>query len=154
MKNLKIVALLGLVVSTIFLIGCSKEIALETNVNDEKLALEGYDPVSYFSGKEPIKGKPEFKAVWEKATYHFSSEENRDSFKTNSEKYAPQYGGYCSYAMSLDALSPVDPKVYKVVKDKLYLQHNEKAQKLWMPDHEGNIKKADGYWVKYPKKSL
>ena len=154
MSNLKVITVLSLIFSSIILVGCSKEIAKEINVAEGNLAIEGYDSVSYFKEKSPLKGKPEFKHVWKKATYNFSSQENLDSFKESPEKYAPQYGGYCAYAMSLDAVSPVDPKVFQVVEGKLYLQHNKKAQDLWVPEKKENITKADGFWSKYPKKSL
>ena len=112
------------------------------------LALSGYDAVSYFKDGKPVEGKPEFSYKWMDATWRFSSAENRDAFKTEPEKYAPQYGGYCAFGTSQGHLVPGDPQAWKVVDDRLYLNYNKDVQKFWLQDVPGNIQKAD---ENYPK---
>jgi hypothetical protein len=113
-----------------------------------KLALSGYDAVSYFKDGKPVAGKPEFSYKWMDATWRFSSAENRDAFKAEPEKYAPQYGGYCAFGTSQGHLVPGDPQAWKVVDDRLYLNYNKDVQKFWLQDIPGNIQKAD---ENYPK---
>ena len=112
------------------------------------LALSGYDAVSYFKDGKPMAGKPEFSYKWMDATLRFSSAENRDAFKAEPEKYAPQYGGYCAFGTSQGHLVPGDPQAWKVVDDRLYLNYNKDVQKFWLQDIPGNIQKAD---ENYPK---
>jgi YHS domain-containing protein len=112
------------------------------------LALSGYDAVSYFKDGKPVAGKTEFSYKWMAATWRFSSAENRDAFKAEPEKYAPQYGGYCAFGTSQGHLVPGDPQAWKVVDDKLYLNYNKDVQKFWLQDIPGNIQKAD---ENYPK---
>lgn len=112
------------------------------------LALGGYDAVAYFKEGKPVAGKPEFSYKWMDATWRFSSAENREAFKAEPEKYAPQYGGYCAFGTSQGHLVPGDPQAWKVVDDKLYLNYNKDVQKFWLQDVPGNIEKAN---ENYPK---
>jgi YHS domain-containing protein len=114
----------------------------------DHLALSGYDAVAYFKDGKPVAGKPEFSYKWMDATWHFSSAENREAFKAEPEKYAPQYGGYCAFGTSQGHLVPGDPQAWKVVDDKLYLNYNKDVQKFWLQDVPGNIEKAN---ENYPK---
>lgn len=89
-----------------------------------KLALEGYDAVSYFDGN-PIKGKSDIIYVDKGITYRFATQANATKFKTNPEKYEPAYGGWCAYAMGENGEKvKVDPETYKIVDGKLYLFYN------------------------------
>ncbi|MDX1942050.1 MAG: YHS domain-containing (seleno)protein [Saprospiraceae bacterium] len=118
------------------------------NVEEKKdrLILEGYDPVAYFKENKPVKGNPQFTARVDGATYWFSSEENQNEFKDNAEKYKPQYGGYCAYAVSRNKLRPIDPTIFQIVDGRLMLQHSKQADRLFKEDVPGNVKLADGYW--------
>ena len=109
-------------------------------------AIRGYDPVAYFSNGQPTRGKPEFKTEWQGATYYFASAENRDRFRADPEAYAPQYGGYCAYAVSQGYTAPVDPNAWKVVDGKLYLNYSTGVQKRWQQDISGHIRAADMHW--------
>jgi YHS domain-containing protein len=86
-------------------------------------AIEGYDPVAYFNEGRPVEGKSEFSQEWMDATWYFASAENRDLFAADPEKYAPQYGGYCAWAVSQGYTANIDPQAWKVVDDKLYLNY-------------------------------
>ena len=75
-----------------------------------------------------------------------SSSEDRDKFATNPAQYAPQYGGYCSYAVSKGHTASIDPEAWRVVDGKLYLNYSKDVQKSWQQDVPGNIQKADQNW--------
>jgi YHS domain-containing protein len=112
-------------------------------------AIKGVDVVSYFSlepGAKPVQGKEEFIHEYMGATWRFSSAENRDLFAQNPEKYAPQYGGYCAFAVSHGFTKRVNPKFWHVVDDKLYLNFNGIADRKWRKDKESAIARADGHW--------
>ncbi len=114
--------------------------------NAPGVTLKGYDPVAYFAEGKPVKGSGEYVYQWMGATWHFSSAEHRDLFAKDPEKYAPQYGGYCAYAVSLGSTSDVDPHAWKIVNGKLYLNLNPDVAKIWSQDIPGNITKADRNW--------
>jgi YHS domain-containing protein len=116
------------------------------NVDGNRLALQGYDPVGYFTDKKPIKGDPRFTATYKGGTYQFASAAHRKTFESNPGKYAPQFGGFCGYAASINKLAPIEVEYFQVLHGRLVLQHNEKAWKLWHQDVEGNLKKADANW--------
>lgn len=110
-----------------------------------KLALEGYDPVSYFSG-QPTKGDARFSATHDGVEYRFASAANLARFKGNPTAYLPQYGGYCAWAVSRGYTAKGDPTAWKVVGGKLYLNYDAKVQQRWAADVAGNIAKADQNW--------
>ena len=93
------------------------------NLDDNKLALAGYDPVSYFEGGTPAKGSPEFIATHNGATYRFASEAHRKLFMENPMRYEPQYGGFCATGIAKGYKVSCDPRNYKVEEGKLYLFH-------------------------------
>lgn len=109
----------------------------------KKGAIKGYDPVAYFIDGQPIKGQKELTADYKGATFHFSSEANQKAFTENPDKYVPQYGGYCAWAVSQGYTAPTDPLSWAIVDDRLYLNYNQKIQKKWDKDREGFIQKAD-----------
>lgn len=113
----------------------------------EGVAVGGYDAVSYFSGK-PMEGTAEFSTKWKDAEWRFASAENRDLFAASPEKYAPQYGGYCAYAVSKGATAKGDPNAWTVNDGKLYLNFNESVRTTWRTDILGNISKANQNWPK------
>lgn len=110
------------------------------------LALQGYDPVAYFTDNQPVKGDAQFTAVYEGTTYRFASAAHRDLFSQSPEKYAPAFGGYCGYAASIDRLSPISPEYFQIIEGRLILQHNKKALDKWNADLAGNLVKANANW--------
>ena len=116
------------------------------NVDKKGIAIKGYDPVAYFTKGEPVKGSSEFQHNWNSAIWNFSSVDHRDMFKAEPEKYAPQYGGYCAYAVSQGETANIDPKSWKIVDGKLYLNLNKRIHRKWEKDIPGYIKKADKNW--------
>jgi len=122
------------------------------NVNTDGLILEGYDVVSYFTGDKPVMGNKDFEARYQGATYWFSTAENANKFKDNPEKFAPQFGGFCGYAVSLGKLRPVNPLIYQLYKGKLILQHTQEAYDIFNKDLDKNVMKAESNWPKIIKK--
>ncbi len=109
-------------------------------------AIKGYDPVAYFTDSDAVKGDPAFSHVWNEATWLFKTAANRDAFAADPEKYAPQYGGYCSYAMSRDYIADITPTAWKIVGGKLYLNNSRAVHLWWQADQSDNIRKADVNW--------
>jgi YHS domain-containing protein len=121
----------------------------DNNVDSSGLALKGYDPVAYFTDGKPVRGKAEFSARHDGATYRFSSAANRDSFAAAPAKYAPQYGGYCAFGMAGGYKAPIEPDAWTVVDGKLYLNYNQSVRRQWSSDVPGYLRKADEHWPKF-----
>ena len=118
-----------------------------TVFTDDGAAIGGYDPVAYFEDAAPAPGTDAFTHAWHGATWKFASVAHRDAFKDAPEKYAPQYGGYCAWALGAkDSLAPVDPERWTVVGDKLYLNYDADVQEQWLADRDALITKADANW--------
>lgn len=109
-------------------------------------AIRGYDPVAYFEEGKPVKGKSSYSYRWNDAKWYFSSEKNRDTFIRNPQQYAPQYGGYCAWAVSQGYTASIDPKVWRIHGGKLYLNYDNNVQDLWEKDIPGHIESADKNW--------
>jgi YHS domain-containing protein len=109
-------------------------------------ALQGHDPVAYFTEHKPVKGAPLHQARYKGSTFHFASKAHRDAFVAEPAKYAPQYGGYCAFGMSKGYKAATDPAAFRVVDGKLCLNHNREVQTMWRADVPGFIVKADGHW--------
>lgn len=116
------------------------------------LAIEGYDPVAYFTESRPVKGDKKFEFSWKGANWRFSSSENLETFKANPEQYAPQYGGYCAYAVALNDTASIDPTQFTVHEGKLYLNYNKKINGKWLANRDGYIMDADRNWPQLLKK--
>lgn len=119
-------------------------------VTKNKVAVSGYDVVSYFDSK-PTKGKTDLTATHEGATYQFSTTENRDKFVANPTKYTPQYGGWCAYGWSQGYPAKIDPESWTIVDGKLYLNYNKDVKVTWDKDQKGFIEKANVNWAKKVK---
>jgi YHS domain-containing protein len=118
----------------------------QNNVDASDLALKGYDPVAYFTEGKPVRGKPEYTAAHDGATYQFTSAASRDAFLAAPAKYAPQYGGYCAFGMASGYKAPIEPDAWTIVDGKLYLNYNQSVRTRWSADIPGFIRKADANW--------
>lgn len=114
--------------------------------NKQGLAIQGYDPVAYFTDSKPLKGSAKFSSEYDGAKYLFASAEHKTLFDATPAKYAPAYGGYCGYAASIDRLSPISPEWFQIIDGKLILQHNKKAFDLFNKELAPNVQKADANW--------
>ena len=125
----------------------SENIYVQNNV-----AIRGTDTVAYFTQNKPVAGNNKYQYKWKGANWYFSSAENRDLFAQNPEKYAPQYGGYCAYAMTKGEFASIDPNAWSIVDGKLYLKYSKKVQSLWQKDIPGHITLANQNWEKIASK--
>ena len=136
----------------IFLFLClifGQTVALEAqnaNLSKNRLAIEGYDPVAYFTESKPVKGNEKHAYKWNNADWYFSSQQNLDLFKANPEKYAPQYGGYCAYGLSNGYKAPTDADAWTIENGKLYLNYNTDVREMWNKEKKERIEKADKNW--------
>jgi YHS domain-containing protein len=112
-------------------------------------AIRGYDTVAYFADSRAVRGQSEFKHSWNGAAWFFASEENLELFRAGPERYAPQYGGYCAYAMSKGSFASTDPKAWTIYDGKLYLNYSISIRKTWKKDIPGYIRKADRNWAQF-----
>lgn len=111
------------------------------------LAIHGYDPVAFFSQGKAEKGSDLFSIIWKDAKWNFTSQTNLDSFKNNSAKYAPQFGGYCAYGMSKGYKAPTEPDTWSIINDKLYFNYNQKIKAAWLKQTEAYIRQAETNWL-------
>ena len=114
---------------------------------EDGVAISGADPVAYFTEEAYVPGSADYTYDWNGATWQFASEENRDLFAANPEQYAPEYGGFCAWAVAAkESLVPTDPNAWSVVDGKLYLNANQRVQSTWEEDIAGFIAKANNIW--------
>ena len=111
-------------------------------------AIQGYDVMAYWNKGEPEKGNPEISHEYKGSVWHFASEENRDTFAADPEKYAPQYGGYCAYAAAKGSVVGIDVDAWSIHNDKLYLNYSKSVGLIWALDKDGYIAKGDANWPK------
>jgi len=109
-------------------------------------AVEGYDVVAYFTEGKPVEGDSDHVVEWQGAKWQFASAKNKDLFEADPEKYAPQYGGYCAWAISQGYTASTVPEAWKIVDGKLYLNYSKGVQSTWEQDIPGNIKLANTNW--------
>ncbi|MRG55667.1 hypothetical protein GF108_08740 [Phyllobacterium sp. SYP-B3895] len=89
------------------------------------VAIKGYDPVAYFTQHDAVQGNPQYSYHWLGATWQFANAENRDLFKADPGKYAPQYGGYCADGVSFGTVTTnIDPKAWRIIEGKLYISYD------------------------------
>jgi YHS domain-containing protein len=115
------------------------------------LAIDGYDPVAYFTDQKPVKGSAQFHSDFQGSTFQFMSAAHRDAFALNPVKFAPQYGGYCAYGMAKGYKATIDPAAFTVVGEKLYLNYSETIHSRWLSAIPGYVQKADTNWPEVQK---
>lgn len=113
---------------------------------NDSIAVDGSDVVAYFTQGAPAKGTPEFSHDWNGATWHFVNAANRDAFAVDPAAYAPQYGGYCAWAVSEGYTAPTVPEAWRIVDGKLYLNFSRQIQRRWERDIPARITAADDNW--------
>ncbi len=118
------------------------------NLNKDGVIIDGYDPVAFFTDNKPVKGDAMYQYTYQDAIYYFASQDHLDLFKKDPEKYKPQFGGWCAYAVSLGRVAPIDVNTFSIVNGRLVIQHNQRAVNGWSKDVQGNLALADKYWPK------
>lgn len=127
-------------------------LSLAANVFAEEIfatggvAINGYDPVAYFTDHKPVKGSEKYTASYQGATFRFASAAHRNTFTADPAHFAPQYGGYCAFGTAQGHKAPTEPQAFTVVGDKLYLNYNDSVLNTWREDVAGNIAKANSNW--------
>ena len=111
-----------------------------------RLIIKGYDPVAYFTINKPVKGEPKISYRYKGGLYHFATEHHLDLFKANPEKYKPQFGGWCAYAVSQGWVAPIDVEFFSVEDGRLTLYQNKHALEKWNESATKNLILARGYW--------
>ena len=123
------------------------------NLESSGLAIQGYDPVAYFTMNKAIEGKKDLSADYNGVTYRFGSKQNKDEFMRNPGRYEPQFGGWCAYAMGKKGEKvEIDPETFKIVDGKLYLFYNKffnNTLKSWNQDETRLKTQADHNWMKF-----
>ena len=125
---------------------------VELNASSTGLALQGYDPVAYFTEGAPAKGNWKITSVFNDATYRFASDEHKAAFDANPEAYLPQYGGYCAFGAAMGFKFDGDPNHWRIVDGELFLNLSQDIQDKWATDIPGYIEKADTNWVEIEDK--
>ncbi len=150
MKKSILFLILGI---SILAANCSKTEGVKlVNTTAENIAIKGYDTVAYFADNGAVKGNPQYEFVWNGAKWLFSSKDNLEKFKSNPEQYAPQFGGYCSWAVSHGYTADGDPEAWKVVDGKLYLNYNQKVKEKWEAEQPKLIEDGKKNWQEFKVK--
>jgi hypothetical protein len=141
-------ALLGfsLILPFVSLLALPAHAASPEIFNTDGVAIHGYDPVAYFTEGAAVDGSNEHELKWMGATWRFSTASNMATFETDPHAYAPQYGGYCAYAMAKGAVATTVPEAWTIHEGKLYLNFSTGVRGLWRADIPGFIAAADGFW--------
>lgn len=116
------------------------------NLDKSGVAIQGYDPVAFFTDHKPVKGKEEFTARHKGALYYFASKEHRDLFRAAPAKYEPAFGGYCAYGVSRNKLAAIDVQAFQIVDGRLLLQYSKGVRDDFNKDTKGNLGKAETNW--------
>ncbi len=145
----QLLALFSILLFSSFAIAQEAEENKYLNVGDDRIAIKGYDPVSYFVSDEPMEGNENLSHAYNGATYYFSSQENLDMFKADPAKYEPAYGGWCAYAMGKGYTADANPKTYKILDGKLLLFYNKllvNTLPRWNKDEANLYPAAEKNW--------
>jgi len=136
----------GLVAVALLLGGLAQADNPPVSTDEAGRAIRGYDAVAYFADGQPQPGSEAFSHDWQGAVWLFASAAHRDAFKAEPARYAPQFGGYCAYAISKGHAVEARPEVWSIVDDRLYLNLGPGAQQKWQADVPGNIARAVNNW--------
>ncbi len=115
-------------------------------------AVSGYDTVAYFTVGKPVKGDKKISTEWNGATWLFSSEEHKNLFVANPEKYAPAYDGHCAFAAGINKKVSAKPTLWKIIDDRLFLNFSKAANERWLDNPESYIEDGDENWKELGKK--
>ncbi len=119
---------------------------IEIYVTSDGVAINGADPVAYFTEENYVEGSPEFTTEYKEAIWQFSSAQNRDMFVADPEKYEPQYGGHCAFAMAFGSMATSVPEAWSIQNGKLYLNFSLSGRGRWREDPDKYIEMADENW--------
>jgi YHS domain-containing protein len=116
------------------------------NLDPNGVAIQGYDPVAFFTDNRPVKGNPQFQSEYHGAKYSFASAEHKAAFDKEPTKYEPQFGGYCAYGTSRGKTVPIKIEAWQIVNGRLLMQYGLDVKDKFNKDQQGNLGKADANW--------
>lgn len=140
MRNAAVVLMILLALSTVAL---AKEL---NNLDASGVALQGYDPVAFFTDNRPVRGDQQFHTQYHGATYYFASAEHKATFEKEPAKYEPQFGGFCAYGTSRGKTVPIKIEAWQIVNGRLLMQYDLDVKDKFNSDPQGNLNKADKNW--------
>ncbi len=140
MKSLFSAFLLLMVLSTV---ASAKELQ---NLDHNGVAIQGYDPVAFFTDNRPVKGNAQFQSEYSGAKYYFASSEHKATFDKEPAKYEPQFGGYCAYGVGHSTRAPIKIEAWQIVNGRLLMQYDLDIKNKFNQDQQGMLKKADENW--------
>jgi YHS domain-containing protein len=118
----------------------------KSNVDQNGVGIQGYDPVAFFTDGKPVLGNEQFHSTYHDVTYRFVSAEHQATFENNPAKYEPQFGGYCAYGVAKGHLAPVKIDAFQIVDGRLLMQYDMKVKETFNKDQQGNLQAADKNW--------
>ena len=132
----------------VLLLGAGNAVAIDAIYTSwyDDIAVKGFDTVAYFTENAAVEGKKAHSLEWNGATWRFSSAANKALFEADPEKYAPQNGGYCAWAVSQNQTASIEPEQFTIVDGKLYLNYNQEVKEKWLVDTSANINVGDKNW--------
>ena len=110
------------------------------------IAINGYDPVAYFTDGKPVEGDPSITSDWMGSKIQFANAEHKAMFDADPEKFGPKYGGYCAYAVSKGYTATTDPGAWAIFEDRLYLNYSKSVRALWSLNKGGHVRSANANW--------
>jgi hypothetical protein len=120
--------------------------AQRTNVDRHGLAVKGYDVVAYFVDGRAVEGLAAFEHTVDGVRFRFASAAHRDRFVKEPQKFVPQYGGFCAWAVSRGYTADTDPQAWRIVDGRLFLNYDRGVQRTWEKDVPANVAKGDANW--------
>ncbi|WP_291730115.1 YHS domain-containing (seleno)protein [Leisingera sp. F5] len=148
----KVKALISGVALSVAMATSALAAGVEINASSTGLAMQGYDPVAYFTDGAPSKGSYKITSIYNDATYRFASEEHKTAFEKNPEAYLPAYGGYCAFGTAMGFKFDGDPNHWKIVDNTLYLNLSQDIQERWEGDIPGFVQNANANWTDIAEK--
>lgn len=143
----KVKALISGVALSVAMATSALAAGVDINASSTGLAMQGYDPVAYFTDGAPTKGSYKITSIYNDATYRFASEEHKAAFEKNPEAYVPAYGGYCAFGTAMGFKFDGDPNHWKIVDNTLYLNLSQDIQDRWEGDIPNFIQNANANWT-------
>lgn len=116
------------------------------NLDRNGVAIQGYDPVAFFTDSRPVKGSSQFQSEYHGSKYYFASAEHKAAFDKEPAKYEPQFGGYCAYGASQGRAVPIKIEAWQIVSGRLLMQYDLDVKDKFNKDPQGNLRKADQKW--------
>jgi YHS domain-containing protein len=132
-----------MILVTLSMVSLAKEL---NNLDASGVALQGYDPVAFFTDNRPVRGDQQFQTQYHGATYYFASAEHKAKFDKEPAKYEPQFGGFCAYGASRGKTAPIKIEAWQIVNGRLLMQYDLDVKGKFNSDSQGNLSKADKNW--------